>query len=441
MSRLTRILWPVLAGLTIGALVVGFLFWQLSQTTEQLRAQVEKGGSVTAPIADILGTNSSESYTNVSGGDAALTALRRGDLAALQSDWKTAESAYGQSVDLGAGLAAERKLAWAEIQRRKFEEATATINRLKQDGIRKEDGLLLESLVLLHTAQFADAEAKLAAAEDTPQKHYALALLSIAEQKHDDAKKQLTTVIQGWDPQLRDQAKVLQGAYDEFARFPNSNAEHLLTLLSRSLAAIQECELALPLLANVISHTSDYRDAWIVQGYCQLVTERSNDALLSLEHAYNLDPEKPEVQYFLGRAHASLGDHENAITFLKYSLSNGVSPADPVHRVLAKEAEATGNVPLQLEQLQALAQAETATLDDVTAYANLALSSGSASQADDTVRAAVNKWPLDAQARELLGKVLAAIGNKVDAMSAFEEAIRLDPTRKTALEKEMKKLK
>jgi tetratricopeptide (TPR) repeat protein len=191
----------------------------------------------------------------------------------------------------------------------------------------------------------------------------------------------------------------------------------------------------------VISHTSDYRDAWIVQGYCQLVTERSNDALLSLEHAYNLDPEKPEVQYFLGRAHASLGDHENAITFLKYSLSNGVSPADPVHRVLAKEAEATGNVPLQLEQLQALAQAETATLDDVTAYANLALSSGSASQADDTVRAAVNKWPLDAQARELLGKVLAAIGNKVDAMSAFEEAIRLDPTRKTALEKEMKKLK
>jgi hypothetical protein len=36
---------------------------------------------------------------------------------------------------------------------------------------------------------------------------------------------------------------------------------------------------------------------------------------------------------------------------------------------------------------------------------------------------------------------LAAIGNKVDAMSAFEEAIRLDPTRKTALEKEMKKLK
>jgi hypothetical protein len=63
MSRLTRILWPVLAGLTIGALVVGFLFWQLSQTTEQLRAQVEKGGSVTAPIADILGTNSSESYT------------------------------------------------------------------------------------------------------------------------------------------------------------------------------------------------------------------------------------------------------------------------------------------------------------------------------------------------------------------------------------------
>jgi len=55
---------------------------------------------------------------------------------------------------------------------------------------------------------------------------------------------------------------------------PRVREIHLLTLVSRALAQVQECELALPLLSQVTGIQDDYRDAWIVQGFCELSSER-----------------------------------------------------------------------------------------------------------------------------------------------------------------------
>lgn len=435
MSKLSRYLWPILAAVILAAVVIGFLLWQLSSATGVLRAQIERGGN-SALTAQL--TNSSEEMTDVSG-DAALTALRKGDLLALQAEWQEAEDAYGEAVDLGAGLIAERKLARAQIQLRKFDEAVSTINRLEQQGIRSEDALLLRALVLLHSQKPDETAKLLTAAEDSPQKHFGQALLAITQQKHEDAKKELDLVIQGWDPALREQAQTLKDAYVEFDRFPVSSAEHLVTLLGRSLAAVQECELALPLLATVLTRAADYRDAWTVQGFCQLATGRPELALVSLEYAYGIDPEKPEVQYFLGRTHSELGDHENAVMFLQYALKNDLSPASPARHLLVKEYEAMGNVPEMVGQLKVLAEAEGATISDVALYVTTALRVNMGAEAADVARNAVNKWPMDATARELLGRVMLAIGSSADAKSAFEEAFKLDPTRED-LKKEADKL-
>lgn len=432
MKRFFRLLWPVFAGLLLGGAVIGFLSWQLSRATERLKAELNERNApkpIAAPLASVLPSND---LNVLPSSDRALVELRRGDVAALQADWKTAEEAYRASVDAQGGVTAERKLAWAQMQRRKFDEARSTIAHLKQEGMRREDASLLEALILLRMHQIPEAKNLITTSDESPQKHYAQALYAVITGDHDTAKKELKTVVGGWDPDLRDRAQVLQGAYDEFAVFPQSTPEHLTTLLARALAGVQECELALPLLEGVLAKEGDYRDAWIVQGFCQLTTERPDNALVSLERAYSLDPENQAVQYFLGRAYAVLGDHQNAITFLQYSIKNGLSPATQARRVLAKEAQAVGNPLLALEQLLALARASDSTIDDVTAYVTVALAAGQGTDASDVARMAVGRWPQDATAQELLGLAAKATGNRDEAKKAFEAALKIDPTREAS---------
>ena len=310
----------------------------------------------------------------------------------------------------------------------------ATLRRLKVEGARAEDLLLLESVVLLRTGELVKARSILEAAEESPQKHYGLALLAIIQGMHEQAKVELAQVIAGWDPLLRTNARSLNAAYDEFALFPESQELHLVTLLSRALAQVQECELALPLLVQVLEQQDDYRDAWIVQGYCELTTERFEQSLASLERAYAIDPEKPEVQYFLARAHAALKDHENAITFFSYALQNGFKPEEEVRHWIAREAGEVDNTDLAIEQYTALAKADDAPLEATEELVALLGAVGRKEEAFGAALKAATRWPEEAKVQLLLGQTALAADRKTEAREAFEKALRLDPSMKEAEE-------
>ena len=351
------------------------------------------------------------------------------------SEWAKAQEEYQASVDAGGGIPALRKLAQAQMQRRDMKEVEKTIDALTREGAREEDLLLLKVIVALRTGEVVQATQLLAAATDSPQKNYGTALLAVIQGDNKEARAALDRVVAGWEPTLRAYARALQAAYQEFETFPQSRPIHLSTLLARSLAQVQECELALPLLAQVIREQDDYRDAWIVQGYCELTTERDKEALASFERAYTIDPEKPEVQYFLGRTYMVLKDTKKALTFFQYALENGFEPRGEVRARLAYAALEEGNTSLALEQYEELARGENATPDIAEKLVTLSITLDKKDEAYAAASAAAGRWPDDAVMHGLLGWAAQELGRKDEAKAELEKALHIDPTLQSARER------
>ncbi|MAE68422.1 MAG: tetratricopeptide repeat protein [Candidatus Peribacteraceae bacterium] len=400
---------------------MAFLWWQLTQSTLQLSGQKFTDTDLLgAPIPTV-------SDIPIDSDDASLLHLRQGDIYALRGEWEEAQEQYESAVKSGGGLAALRKLAQAQLQRRDMKGIRSTLKKLKNEGARPEDVLLLEIIIQLRAGELVDAKKVLESADDSPQKHYGLALLTIIQGSHERALQELALTINGWDPVLRSYARTLNAAYDEFALFPNGTDIHLITLLSRALAQVQECELALPLLIQVTSTKEDYRDAWVVQGYCELTTERPEQSLASMEQAYSLDPQKPEIQYFLARAYAALHEYQNAITFFEYALTNGFIPQGEVRRLIARYALEIGNAGLAVDQYEALTNDPNATFESYQGYVTAAAALGQAEEALQKAKLATEKWPKNARSFELLGTVAAQLEKKAEAKAAYEKALKLNP--------------
>ncbi len=412
-----RIIVPIVAALLCVSLLVAFLWWQLT-----------KSASLIKLIPESVSPSGIQTITTTAAtGDEVLTALRQGDLLALRGDWKGAEAQYQIAVDQDGGLPALRKLAQAQLQRRDTNAVHRTINLLRLEGAKEEDLLLLESIVDLREGEVVRTRTRLQNADDSPHKHYGLALLSIVEGNHDQAKIELDAVINGWEPVLRSNANALKSAYDEYALFPESPQIHLVTLLSRALAQVQECELAIPLLVRVTNEQDDYRDAWIVLGYCELTTERPEQAIQSLEQAYALDPGKPEVQYFLGRAYAATGDSTNALTFLEYAVANGFQPETDARRAIAEQAVKLGNGQLALQQYEILSEDENADIEIFAGFIEAAIALKQPEEAYIKAQQAVQRWPETARAYKLLGDAATAADHDDDAEQAYAKAKELDP--------------
>jgi tetratricopeptide (TPR) repeat protein len=430
-----RIWLPILAALLVTAGLAFFLWWQVSSSARELRAKLQKQDAVTPSMkaTELLSADPIDS------GDEMLLALRRGDMYALQGQWKKAQEEYQSAVDHDGGLSALRKLAQAQLQRRDIDGVRSTIRSMERAGARAEDILLLQVIVALRTNDQEKAVTLLNEAVESPQKHYGMALVDIVRGNHEGAKTELTSVISGWEPVLREYAKVLQGAYDEYALFPSSRDIHLKALLGRALAQVQECELALPLVADAIHQQEDYRDAWIVQGYCQLTSERYPEALTSLERAYALDPEKPEIQYFLGRTYSAQNDHRNALTFYNYALKNGFQPEKEVRKSIAVEAEVLGDTDQAMSQYRALTELSDSDPESFAALIILALQHQKNDEAYTAAQAAITKWPGNAALLELHGDVSLALNKKDEAKTMYQQALQADPARTSASEK-IKKL-
>jgi hypothetical protein len=201
-----RVAVPVTAAVLCVVVAGGFLFWQLDSTRALLLAGLKPITTSSGDTAMLKPTPDAPVATD----DESLLRLRQGDMYSMRGDWKSAEDAYQQSVDAGGGLTALRKLAQAQLQRRDIRGAQTTLDQLQRSGAKKEDVLLLESIIDLRSGELEKARTLLTAADDSPQKHYGLALIAIITSDNDTAKKELTLVENGWEPTLRSFAKTLR---------------------------------------------------------------------------------------------------------------------------------------------------------------------------------------------------------------------------------------
>jgi len=436
MQASARFVIPIASALLLTVCILGGLWWELKKSTASL-LQYQQNLQQEEPQTP-NGTAPSTEPPDTDPRTRALISIRQGDLFAIQGEWASAEREYTSSVKEGGGVPALRKLAQAQLQRRNLRGVRQTIDQLRQENVRSEDITLLEGIVLLRTGELQKLAERLEVIPDSPQAHYLSALLAIIMGNHEKAKAELDETSAGWEPILRSYAKTLQAAYEEYALFPESPSIHLLTLLSRALAQVQECEIALPILASVTQKQDDYRDAWIVQGYCELTTERTEQALISLERAYALDPEKPEIQYFLARTYGTLGNHRSALTFFQYSLRNGFTPEHEIRRRIAREADAMGEISLALEQYSALLRLPEARRDDLEDAIQFALRGEQKEEGYALATKGAERWPNDARVLYLLGWTASETGRNDETNRALEQALKINPTFTAAIELQKK---
>ncbi|MBT7337217.1 hypothetical protein HN801_00735, partial [Candidatus Peregrinibacteria bacterium] len=221
MKLAPKIAAPVLLATLCAGVLMVFLWWQLTESTRLLQGQRFDeskllGIPVEAMPSELMNTD-----------DISLMHLRQGDILALRGEWAEAQNEYELSVKNDGGLPALRKLALAQMQRRDTKGVRSTLKKMKNAGAREEDVLLLETIILLRSGELIDAQKTLEGAEDSPQQHYGLALLSIVQGSHQRAVKELGLTAEGWDPILRSYARTLQSAYDEFMLFPEGSDMHL----------------------------------------------------------------------------------------------------------------------------------------------------------------------------------------------------------------------
>ena len=434
MTVSARVYFPVILALALSAGVGGVFLWQIHSSVGIIESAFRVQGGTTNLLKKILpGKNAVTLDSTVR--SQALMELRQGEVFELKGEWKQAEDHYQKSADAGGGIPALRKLASIQLQRREYDPAGQTIAKLKDGNEAGDSVALLEGLLALRKGDANGAEAIFKRQATSPQSEYGLGLVALSRADHATAKKEFSLAAESSDTTIRAYAKIILAAYDEFALFPEGQDVHLLTLLARALAQVNECETALPLLNSVVTRQERYRDAWIVKGYCEFTSERLKDALTSLEQAYSLDPEKPEIQYFLARTHAALGDPQNAVTFLQYALINGFQPEKDARELLAEYAQELGNTELALEQYKILAETPDSDLTAYQRYVDLA--AGSTTHALDALSVAKEsllRWPNDAGALTLAAKSALGAGLPDDANTYVSSALKIDPRNPGALE-------
>jgi tetratricopeptide (TPR) repeat protein len=431
-----RIAVPLLLAVLLAA-VIGLLFlWQIHASVGMIESSFQSPGGNPGFIRKILAPPKERTSDSASQSQA-LIKLRQGEAFEYKGIWKQAEAMYADSVAAGGGVPALRKLAAIELQRREYDAARQTIDALKAESRGTDDVMLLEGILALRTGKLAAGEAVFRQKPDSPQSHYGLGLIAIARGDHEKAKAELARTSQGSDPTMRTYAETILQAYSEFALFPDGQDIHLKTLLARSLAQVNECETALSLIQGVVTQQSRYRDPWIVKGFCEFTTERTKDALASLEQAYSIDPEKPEIQYFLARTYDALGDPQNAVTFLQYAIVNGFSPVHDARELLVDYAQELGDITLALSQQKMLTDEADAPLSAFERYIDLA--SASQEHAPEGVivaRTALSRWPDNPTALALAAKAALAAGMPQEAQNYAASALKLDPKLPKALEVE-----
>ncbi len=408
-----------------------FYLGQIHRSIAEIENGIEKGPSSTLLEGMPVKNSSMEFFGSES---EALTSLREAEIFEVKGIWQQAEEKYKESIAKGGGATAMKKLALLQLQRRKYDEAKETIQLLKEVSTNDDDLLYFEAITALRMGDVDTAQSILSRNPASPMAKYITALISITKLQMDEAKVALEKVASEGNIVLQQNAKSIIKAMNEFALFPHGQDAHLFTLVARALAEVHECETALQLLQTVLKTEGKYRDAWIVKGYCEFSTDRQQDALQSLQEAYSIDPQKPEIQYFLARTYAALGDPQNAVTFLQYAVINGFQPERDARQLLSEYARELGNIDLSLEQLKIIAEMPQASIDDFRMYITLATTTAThALDALEVARAGLAKWQESPEMLSLSAKAALGAGVPEDAKEYVNRALRLDPRNIEAL--------
>lgn len=218
-------------------------------------------------------------------------------------------------------------------------------------------------------------------------------------------------------------------AFDTFDFFKESEQIFLQLLLAKALTQNHQFEAAIPLLFDIINQKANYRDAWIVLGYCYLATNKPPDAIDSFLKAKTLDAEKPETLFYLGLAYFSANDLERATSYLKQADKAGYQPKDQLNLKL-------GDIYLLQEEFEKSAQSYEKVITENPENLDIFIRSvwlnieklGTPTNALNISKIALRYHPEKAMSYNLAGWSATAMGDYETAKKYLTKALDLNPT-------------
>ncbi|MEK7136769.1 MAG: tetratricopeptide repeat protein [Patescibacteria group bacterium] len=406
---------------------------------------LSRSDRISGLFEDFFGTSSEEllpitrDVSALQGWSPPLTALlARAEEAVAAGELTLAEELYDRALahvskeEQGrkeqADLPILRKLYDTVLLRGNEERAEELLGILSFHGVPEEPLNALRGFLRLRLADIEGARELFSVSPENPEQSYGLLLIAILEGQHEEFPQLLAVIKTSSDPLLQHAATVLQGAQDEFALFQDGQPEHRATLLARALAEVQQCALAERLLMTVLEKDPEYRDAWLVLGYCRLMLENGSGAKEAFEKAYTLDPEKAETQYFLGVSHERSGDTASAKTYFGYALQNGFEPASTIHEKLAQLAIAEASYAEAADHYRAiLAQKEEDHQAAYRALATLLIEElQDPMEAEKIAHAAREEYGDTPLVLDLLGWSALALGKRDEAATYLTVAVQQD---------------
>ena len=289
------------------------------------------------------------------------------------------------------------------------------------------------ALVYIKQSEFNSALTlieQLSASEVTdPRVTYYKGLLQIVFDDHDAGKKYLKQAMsESTDPDLDAKISEVLSAYTEYEFAKAAEELYLSELLSRSFNEVGEYEMAIYKLKKILKARNDLRDAWILFGFAYLNLEKYYFAQSAFERAYELDSEWPTTQYFLGITHAEMGNTEDATIYLNYALANGFEPTVVIYQKLADlylDAEDYTKAVESYEKVLSMNNEDiNAFVRPIWIYLDYL---DQPAKALNIAEVAVNTFPENAMAYNLLGWSQVDTNDQLAAEKNLKKAIELDP--------------
>ncbi|MBU0727805.1 tetratricopeptide repeat protein [Patescibacteria group bacterium] len=258
---------------------------------------------------------------------------------------------------------------------------------------------------------------------------YYKGLLRIVFDDHDGGRKYLKQALsESNDDNLDKKINYFLNSYTEYEFAKAAEELYLAELLSRAFNKAEEYEMAIYKLKSVLKTRSDLRDAWVLFGFAYLNLENYYFAQSAFERAYELDSQWPTTQYFLGLTHAELGNTDEAVIYLNYSLSNLFEPEIVVHQKLA-------DLYLETQDYESAVKAYEKVLElnnqDINSFVRpVWIYLDFLNQPDKAIvhaEAAVIAFPDNALSYNLLGWSQTGTGDQMSAEENLLKAIDMDP--------------
>lgn len=408
MKKLTALLWVIIISCVA---FVGYSFINKSNINEEIISANPKITEEKVQIPE------DETYSSL---------LKKANILLEKEYFKEAIETYKQALSVDPeSKEALYKIGIAYLKDNKPEEARRYFLQLQEIENNPEIEVLIGKTYLnerkIQTAKSYFDSLKTETLNDEAK--YYKAILKILYKKHDEAKSELASLTE-----KNPKAKQILEAYSVFNLNKEGKEQHLEAILAKALSDVGEPEAGIPLLYDAIKLQNDYRDAWIMLGYCYLNVGKADDALAALQQARILEENKPETIFLIGVAYAVNEKFDDAENYFNQALELGFEPQSEINQRLADLSLLKEDFEKALQSYFKVIEAGAADENIFTKAVWICIEKlKKPARAIGIAETAVRTLPETAESYNLLGWAFTAYGDYKKAQTNLLKALEKDP--------------